>query len=461
MRNRHRVVWTKGMFLTPQQFQTQDHFFEAALQFRLAASCFANWGVTGLDIDAEALQNGLFRLAGCSGIMPDGESFDMPDIDDLPPSRAVASHFPPTQESLDVFLGIPESRPRARNVSIPGRGISASNPAESAAGPPMTRYLAETRMFTDENTGDDEKPVQVARRTFRVLFGDDYRDGYSTLRIAQVIRNAAGIPILNPRFVAPCLSLAASPYLNSLLRRQIEILATKSGSLSGPRRQRGKITAEFSPSETANFWLLHTVNSYLPELKHIWKVRKGHPEPAYVAMLRLAGALATFSLEARPENLPDYDHDDLGRCFTLLDEKIRDLMETVIPSKFVAIPLDPRDRFIWGGTVTEDRYFRDSQFFLAISAKIGVDDLIRKVPQLVKISSNEDIQRLIRNALPGITLRHTPVPPAAIPMKLDSQYFSLNQSGELWNIMTLSRQISVHVPGEIIEPRMEILIVLE
>jgi type VI secretion system protein ImpJ len=316
-------------------------------------------------------------------------------------------------------------------------------------------------MFSDENTGDDEKPVQVARRTFRVLFGDEYRDGFSTLRLAQVVRNAAGMPILNPRFVAPCLSVASSSYLSSLLRRQIEILATKSAALSGPRRQRGKITAEFLPSETANFWLLHTVNSYLPELKHIWKVRKGHPEPAYVAMLRLAGALSTFSLEARPENLPDYDHDDLGRCFTLLDEKIRDLMETVIPSKFVSVPLEVRDRFIWGGTVTEDRYLRDSQFFLAVSAKMGVDDVIRKAPQLVKISAPDDIQRLIRNALPGITLRHTPVPPPAIPMKLDNHYFALNQSGELWNAIMLSRQIAVHAPGEIIDPKMEILIVLE
>jgi type VI secretion system protein ImpJ len=316
-------------------------------------------------------------------------------------------------------------------------------------------------MFTDENSGNEQKPVQVARRMFRLLFEDEYRDGFSVLRIAQVTRNAAGIPILNPRFIAPCLNLGSSNYLNMLLRRQIEILATKSATLSGPRRQRGKITAEFSPSETANFWLLHTVNSYLPELKHIWKVRKGHPEAAYLAMLRLAGALSTFSLEARPENLPDYDHDDLGRCFTLLDQNIRDLMETVIPSKFVSVPLQVRDRFIWGGSVAEDQYFREGQFYLAVSSKMGVDDIIRKIPQLVKISSTDDIQRLIRNALPGLPLRHVPVPPPAIPMKLDNQYFALNQGGELWNAMVLSRQIAVHAPGEIVDPKMELLIVLE
>jgi type VI secretion system protein ImpJ len=456
MKNRHRVVWSKGMFLTPQHFQIQDQFFEDNIQFRFAATHYANWGVTDLSIDSEALENGQFRLNKCSGIMLDGEPFDVPETDDAPPSRSIADHFPPTRDSLDVFLAIPESRPRARNVAI-----SSGRQGESFAAAVSSRYVAEPRMFTDENTGDEEKPVHVARRMFRLVFGDEYLDGLSKLRIAQVIRNAAGVPVLNPHFIAPCLNLASSSYLMTLLRRQIEILATKSAALSAPRRQRGKLTAEFSASETANFWLLHTVNSYLPELKHIWRVRHGHPEPAYVAMLRLAGALSTFSLEARPENLPDYDHNDLGRCFKLLDEKIRDLMETVIPSKFVAVPLTPRDRFIWSGTVTEDQYFRNSQFFLSVSAKMGVDDLIKKVPQLVKISQQDGIQNLIRNSLPGLTLRHVQVPPAAIPMKLENQYFSVNQAGPLWEAIMLSRQIAVHAPGEIVDPRMEILIVLE
>ena len=72
MRNRHRVVWTKGMFLNPQQFQTQDQFFEDSLHFRWAASQFASWGVTELDIDSDGLGNGLFRLAKCAGSCPTG-----------------------------------------------------------------------------------------------------------------------------------------------------------------------------------------------------------------------------------------------------------------------------------------------------------------------------------------------------------------------------------------------------
>src|SRR5215467_8977920 len=106
MKNRNRVVWTKGMFLTTQHFQTQDQFFEDAIQFRFAASAYANWGVTELDIDSEALGNGLFRLNRCTWIMPDGEEFDIPDVDEVPASRSVIDHFSPNRDTLDVFLGI-------------------------------------------------------------------------------------------------------------------------------------------------------------------------------------------------------------------------------------------------------------------------------------------------------------------------------------------------------------------
>jgi type VI secretion system protein ImpJ len=106
MKNRHRVVWTQGMFLTPQHFQTQEQFLEDAVHFRFDASHYANWGVTKLNIDSEALANGLFRLDTCGGVMPDGEPVDIPETDEAPPSRGVADHFPPNRESLDVFLAI-------------------------------------------------------------------------------------------------------------------------------------------------------------------------------------------------------------------------------------------------------------------------------------------------------------------------------------------------------------------
>jgi type VI secretion system protein ImpJ len=453
MKNLRRVVWSKGMFLTPQHFQSQDEFFEDSLQFRFTGSNFANWGVMALGIDEESLANGLFRLRYCRGILPDGLLFHMPEADELPQSRPLEEYFPPTQGTLDVFLAIPEHRPHGRNFTL----LSSE---QADAPPDSTRYLADTEMVPDATAGADEKPVQLGKKTLRLLLEGENRDGFTAMRIAQVSRNAAGKYILNPRFIPPCLDISASEYLMMLLRRQIEVLAAKAGALSQPRRERGRDLADFTTSEVSSYWLLHTINSNLPELKHIWGVRKGHPEPLFVEMLRLAGALSTFALEPSRE-FPAYDHDNLGFCFSELDGRIRDLLEIVVKSKCVPVPLVLTDKLIWQGTIPDDQYLRNTQFFLSVSSKINVDELITKFPRLAKVSSPNEIQRLIRNSLTGLTLRHAAVPPSAIPLKLDNQYFSIAKTGVLWDGVSQTRNLTVFVPGEIADPKMELLIVLE
>src|SRR5580704_15065226 len=100
MKRQPRVVWTKGMFLSPQHFQAQDLYFEDLIQFRFAASHYANYGVTEYQIDNEALANGVFKLIAVRGVLPDGEVFDMPASDELPASRELVSHWPSTDETL-------------------------------------------------------------------------------------------------------------------------------------------------------------------------------------------------------------------------------------------------------------------------------------------------------------------------------------------------------------------------
>ncbi len=454
MKNLHRVVWSRGMFLTPQHFQSQDQYLEDNLQFRLTTSSSVAWGLTAFSIDQESLANGLFTLRTCRGVLPDGLAFNIPDADEPPPGREIAEFFPPTQLELDVFLTIPERRARGRNVTISG-----DDPNEAAKA--STRFVSMSRTVLDEAGGTDEKTVLLARKNFRIAFGGESFDGNSAIRIAQVTRDSTGAYILKRDFIPPLLSLEASEYLLLLLRRQVELLTAKAQALSGMRRQKGVSLADFASSDVANFWLLYTVNSYLPGLKHFWTMRRLHPEPVYEIMLSLAGGLSTFSLEEQARNFPDYNHNELGVSFTQLDEKIRALLETAIPSKCIAVPLSLTEKSIYSGVVAKEEHFRKSQFFLSVSAAMGLDDLLKQVPKQIKVSPPAEVHRLIRNALPGVTLRHAPVPPAAIPVKLGKQYFSLNQSGILWDGIVKSQQLSVFVPEEIEKPELEMLIVLE
>ncbi len=437
------------MFLNPQHFQAQDQYLEDTLQFRFSVSSYANWGVAALSIDEEALANGLFRLNGARGIMPDGLAFRMPDTDELPASREFGEYFPPTSKEIEVYLAIPEFRLDAANVTMP---------AASPNGRADTRFVATSQMTSDLNSGIEQKEIQVARKNFRLIFGSENRNGFGALRIARIVRSTAGIYQLKPTHIAPCLDIAHNKYLTGLLQTLVGILSNKSSSLSVSRRERGKSLADFTASETTNFWLLHTVNSSLPELRHIWKVRHGHPENVYLALTRLAGGLATFALDFVPDDLPDYDHKDLESCFVLLEKQIRLLIDTVIVEPFITIPLALGDRNIWTGSIMDDRYFEDAQFFLSISSANETGELIQKVPVRVRVAAVDQIDRLIEKALGGIGLYHTPAPPA-IRMKIGNQYFSLGQSGEQWQQIKKARNIAVYTPSDIREPKLELIIV--
>src|SRR5207248_1713999 len=117
MRQMQPVLWTKGVLLSPQHFQTQDRFLEDLLEFQLSTLAFCPWGFRSLEIDREALAAGTFALASAAGIFPDGLLFDMPGADPTPAPKQLEGAFAPEQEFLDVYLTIPEYRYGGHNVS--------------------------------------------------------------------------------------------------------------------------------------------------------------------------------------------------------------------------------------------------------------------------------------------------------------------------------------------------------
>lgn len=447
MRQLQPVLWTKGVLLNPQHLQTQDRFLEDSIEFQLSTLTVYPWGFSRLEIDREALAGGAVALSTAAGILPDGLLFDMPQADPPPPPRPLEDSWGPDQEFLDVYLTIPEYRPGGYNVSATSRDR-------------QTRYAAEVLMRRDENTGLAEKPIQVARKNFRLLLQGESLEGSSALRVARLVRSPTGGYQLAPRFVPPLIDISANDYLLAIARRLVEILSAKSSTLAGNRRQKNQSLADFSISDIASFWLLYTINGHLPQLRHLFETRRGHPAGLYSAMLALAGALTTFSTTIHPRLLPSYDHEDLSVCFTDLDEKLRELLETVVPANCVSLPLRLVQPSVYATAVDQDRYFDAPQLYLALSAESNQADLLRKTPQLVKLSSHENIERLIRQALPGIGLTYIAHPPSAVPVKLTHHYFLLNKSGTEWDAVVRARNLAAWVPAEIADPQLELVILL-
>ncbi|HEX8452395.1 MAG TPA: type VI secretion system baseplate subunit TssK [Longimicrobium sp.] len=447
MRQMQKVLWTRGTLLTPQHLQAQDRFLEELVGFQLSSLTFFPWGFSRLGVDAEALAGGTVALTDAAGIFPDGLGFDLPAAGPLPPPKPLKEAWRTDAASLDVYLAIPEHRPGGQNVSLHG-------------GDGAVRYTAEVALRRDDNTGLAEKPIQLARQNVRLLAEGEALAGHSVLRVARVVRAPTGTFQLDPRFVPPLLDLGASGYLLAVARRLVELLSARSNALSATRRQRTRGLAEFGGADAAHFWLLYAVNTHLPRFRHLLEVRRGHPGELWTAMAELAGALTTFSPSIHPRDLPAYDHGELSECFTRLDETLRRLLETAVPENAVTLPLRPSGRMVYATAVEEDRYLSAPELYLGIRAEMKQDELLRRAPQLLKVSSADQIDRLILRALPGIAVRHAASPPSSLPAKLGWSYFHLERSGEDWDAVRRARNLAVYAPAELPSPEMDLVVLL-
>jgi len=439
-----RVVWSEGMYLGPQHFQAQSRYFEDSIKIAISSLWFKPYGLLGCGLDEEALRNGTLALIHARGVFPDGMPFLMPECDFLPAPRAVAELFPPTRDRLTVSLAVPERKPQGLNTVLSGAADHG-------------RFLAETRVLRDETTGTDERPVQIGRKNIRWLLDTEPADGLVVLPVARIMRDGAGHIVFDPDFIPPCLQISSSERLMLLLGRLVGILEEKSSSIAGGPATNG----DFAPRDIANFWLQHAVNAALAPLRHLWVSKRGHPEELHTELSRLAGALCTFTIDSHPRTLPLYNHENLSECFDALDRHIRTHLEIMVPTNCVAIPLEKVSDYTLEGAIGDTRCLGRARWFLGIRSNLGEVEVITRTPQLVKVCSAKFVGELVRRAIAGLTLTHQPVPPSALPVKLEMQYFSINRSGPFWDHILQTRRVGIYIPGELPEPEVELLVILE
>jgi type VI secretion system protein ImpJ len=445
-----KVVWHEGMHLAQHHFQTQSRYFEDSVRFALGQLYYKPYGLTAFELDAHAIANGVVSLVHAQGVMPDGLAFYMPDADPIPETREIRNVFSPTHDSHLVMLAVP---PFLQN------GANCDQLRSADGGGP--RFRLETRSVRDDTTGRDDHAVELGRKNFRLILDAERREDEIALPIARVHRDGAGRFAYDPSFIPPCLHLAASEPLMTTLARLVQMLDTKSDELSRARQASGQGFAEYAAHEVATFWIQHTVNANVAALRHHLIARDAHPERLFADLSRLAGSLCTFALDAHPRDLPSYDHDDLGTCFAVLEQRIRTSLGVIIPSNCVRVPLKRDADYLFSGTITDRQCFGRARWLLALRSSAPDATIIGRAPQLVKVCSKRFTVELVRRARSGLTVEHVAVPPVAISPRADTHYFALGRVGPCWTDLSDTGEIGVYVPDSFPDAEVELLIVLE
>jgi type VI secretion system protein ImpJ len=430
-----KPVWTEGLFMTPQHLQQSDTYHESLLQARMHAVHAYDWGVTSVQFDERALVGGQLRLIKAHGVFPDGAPFFIGDRgEDQIEARPLEGAFPAALEALDVFLAMPNPRDNNANVSL--------DPAKATA---AHRFVVSQTQVPDLNTGRNETQLTWARSNFRLLFGTEPRDAYQAVRLGQLVRDRTGAIVVKKSFIPPILHIGASEHLMSGMRRVLSALVGKQKSLSDGRRMRTAASVDFQASDTAKFWMLHTMNSYIPIVSHIVDHGDCHPEQCFIVLGSLIGELCTFSADGDPTTIPKFNYLELGDVFEPIFDRVLNLIAGVLAENYVIVPLEKREDGMYLGKFEDPKLPRTHELFL--EAKGSDEGILReRLPRLMKIGSWTQIGYILNAAMPGVRVGIEYRPPGAIPVKPGLVYLRVDQAGDYWNDILGSGTIAIYQP---------------
>lgn len=441
----NKVIWSEGMFLTPQHFQQQDRYFEFHLRNSLPMLHPYAWGFDELELDQELLSLGRVKLKKCRGILPDGTLFDIPNVDMSPEPLQISEG----SQEVTIYLGIPLRQSHTLEVS------------DNANNSSLVRYKSFSSSLADNTSSDinDCVDVQLGKLCLGLLHSQEECQGYSMLAIAKIREVAVGGVIrLDENFIPPFLNAKNNYKINHYIEESLGLLHYRGEMLA----QRVVSPGDGELSEISDFMILQVINRYEPIFQHFLKERLLSPPKLYENLLSLLGELATFTQKNRrlTQSYPYY-HEDLQKTFEPLMSDLRDSLTIILNQNAKALDLEKRDVNLWCAKITEKPLLESSEFILAVHAQLSNEEIRQKFPNCLKICPVEEIDEFISHALPGIKLELLSVAPRKIPFHAGYTYFRLNKKDILWKKFQESMGIAFHISGQFPELKLELWAIQE
>jgi len=440
----YRPLWSDGAFLAPQMFQQQT-LWNAHASDCLAYMALAHpWGVLQAEFDDSALA--ILRLSALklSVRFQDGTLINTAIADNLPPPcdlSTLSGH-----SAVEVVLALPLLHANGGNVD------------ENRHSEHPRRYQQEW-VSVQDLAGLEQTDIAVMRHAMTLRYSHEENKEYLTLPIARLARNSQGEWTFDAAFIPPMMALTASPMLLESLRQLTHRLKAKRSRLMAMRRENNQRMADFSVADVSLFWLLNALNSHEPVLENLLSHPRLHPELLYRELARLAGSLLTFSLEHSTDAIPPYQHNVPERVFPPLLALLSNLLEASLPSRVIVIELTNNGQF-WKGELHDARLREGADLYLSVHSTLAPHVIHKQFPMLCKAGSPDDVTDVINVALHGVPLKALSHVPAALPLRLENQYFALDVSHPAAQAMLESGSCVFYVPSTLGEIQLELFAVL-
>ncbi|WP_367373648.1 type VI secretion system baseplate subunit TssK [Pseudomonas lini] len=427
----NRVVWSEGMFIGTQHFQQHDRYLENLIDARSRPLSAGAWGFSELLIDQGLLAQGKLAIISARGLLPDGTPFNIPQ-DDLAPSPLNVDDN--LRDGL-VYLALPLKRAGARDTVDEGETLGAA------------RYVSQVREVRDDNAPfENQAPVAVGSRALRLLVAQDGISDYAAIGLVRIKEKRADRAlVLDDSYIPPLLDVVASKPLAAFRSELLGLLHQRGEALAG----RVVASGAGGASEIADFMLLQLVNRAQPLIQHLSQLSPLHPERFYSELVSLAGEFSTFTASGRrPQEYPQYQHDDLALSFAPVMQALREALSMLIDSKATPIPIVEKAYGVHVAMLADKSLLDSASFILVVRADVPAETLRSHFGQQSKVGSVEHIRNLVNLQLPGIGLLPLPVAPRQIPYHAGSTYYELDRGSEHWQQLANSGGFAFYIAGQ-------------
>lgn len=438
-------LWGKGIMLSPQHFQQQISYQQWANECIAQMGLNYPWGVLSAQFDLDLLKLGRLQATHLAVRFQDGTYIDTKQSDDLPAALLLEE----ARDEVVIVLALPIMLESGENCLK----------VEEVAQRP-TRYRQRWRDVADKYSGDIRQ-IAVLKTELSFRFADQDNADYITCPIAKLVQDQQGNWALDEAFLAPALTLQTHQWLVNSLDQLMIQLEARLDRLMSMRRESNERMADFAVADVSLFWLLNALNTMQPILTHILKHPQTPPERLYTELSRLAGSLLTFSLSHKATAIPSYQHEHLDLVFPPLFRLISELLEASLPSRVLAIDLEHNKPIRqWKAHLQEPRLREGADYYLSVRSSLSVSRLQEEFPRQCKVGSPSDVTMLVNSSQQGIPLKPLTHVPAAIPLRLENQYFALDLSHPAAQAMLDSGYCVFYVPGTLGETQLELFAVL-
>jgi type VI secretion system protein ImpJ len=435
------VHWSEGMFLRPHHFQASDRYWTELASLHSTYDHPYGYGTLQIAVSDVALSNGILEVVGIRARLRDGtiiacESNEVHSLD-LKKRLSAASA---SSQPITVFLVAPKHDESGANIKSAKTSIA--------------RYVSEARSVSDEGTGDNRQEIRLKRLTYELKLSTEDLTGYETLPLLRLIPSSvnAGQFRVDPDYFPPMLTTQSWSELAGLMRDIRNFIGSRLKVMGSIVQDRGITLSSQVQGDMEKIFLMHVLNESYGELSCLAYASGVHPLVAYTSLCSIVGRCSIFGPTAMVEEVPQYDHDDLGRIFRWIVDQIKRLINSVKEDECIQRPFFGIGKNRLHVALEPEWFGPEWDWYFGINPiNFEIEECYRllKAGDLDwKLGSSDMVETIFTNRQPALKFKAVRELPRGLTNRGKWLFLQILLDNEPWKHVQLSQSLALRVKDE-------------